>query len=66
MPDVKMIDPTPNFENSSIAIPGLKHHQLRVLDGLPVTPKNMKMLVNLNSAVLIIQPTYLWDLSEKL
>lgn len=47
MPDVKMIDPTPNFENSSTAIPGLKHHQLKVLDGLPATPNTMKMFVNL-------------------
>lgn len=39
VPDVKMIDPTPNLENSSNAIPGLKHHQLKVRDALPVTPK---------------------------
>lgn len=47
VPDVKMIDPTPNFENSSIAIPGLKHHQLKILDGLPATSTTMNMFVNL-------------------
>lgn len=35
VPDVKMMDPTPSLENSSIAIPGLKHHQLNVLDVFP-------------------------------
>lgn len=35
VPDVKMIDPTPNWENESMASPGLKHHQLSVLDAFP-------------------------------
>ena len=39
VPDVSIIDPTPLLENSSIATPGLKHHQLKILDGLPASPK---------------------------
>lgn len=35
VPDVNIIEPTSILENSSIAIPGWKHHQLSVLDGLP-------------------------------
>jgi len=35
VPDVKMIDPTPFCAMSSMVIPGLKHHQLSVLDTLP-------------------------------
>lgn len=35
VPDVNIIEPTPILENSSIATPGLKHHQLSVLDALP-------------------------------
>lgn len=42
MPEVNIIEPTPIFENSSIASPGLKHHQLRVLDVLPAQPKKKK------------------------
>lgn len=32
MPDVNIIEPTSILGNSSSAIPGLKHHQLSVLD----------------------------------
>lgn len=35
VPDVNMIERTPILTNSSIARPGLKHHQLSVLDILP-------------------------------
>jgi hypothetical protein len=35
VPEVKIMERTPNFRNSSIASPGLKHHQLRVLEALP-------------------------------
>lgn len=43
MPEVKMIDPTPNLENCSIAIPGLKHHQLSVLDAFPAAQNQLKI-----------------------
>jgi hypothetical protein len=39
VPDVNIIDLTPYLANSSKAIPGLKHHQLSVLDTLPATSK---------------------------
>jgi hypothetical protein len=39
VPDVNIIDLTPSLANSSKAIPGLKHHQLSVLDTLPATLK---------------------------
>lgn len=42
VPEVNMIDPTSNLENSCMAIPGLKHHQLRVLDALPVLSKQWR------------------------
>lgn len=43
VPDVKMIERIPSLMNSSIASPGLKHHQLSVLDTLPAPPvKNTK------------------------
>lgn len=35
VPDVNIMERTPNLTNSSIASPGLKHHQLKVLDALP-------------------------------
>jgi hypothetical protein len=35
VPDVNIMERTPNLRNSSIASPGLKHHQLRVLEALP-------------------------------
>lgn len=35
MPDVNIIEPTSFLGNSSKAMPGLKHHQLSVLDALP-------------------------------
>lgn len=35
MPDVNIIEPTPILANSSIAIPGLKHHQLSFLETFP-------------------------------
>lgn len=41
VPEVNIIEPTPIFENSFIANPGLKHHQLRVLDALPAQPKEI-------------------------
>lgn len=40
VPEVNIIDATPNLENSSMAIPGLKHHQLSVLDALPAAKEN--------------------------
>lgn len=43
VPDVNMIEPTSNLWNSSKAIPGLKHHQLRVLDALPAESKQIKI-----------------------
>lgn len=39
VPEVNIIEPTPITENSCIAIPGLKHHQLRVLEALPAQPQ---------------------------
>lgn len=42
VPEVNMIDPTSNLENSCMAIPGLKHHQLRVLDALPALSKQWR------------------------
>jgi hypothetical protein len=35
VPDVNIMESTPNLRNSSIARPGLKYHQLRVLEALP-------------------------------
>lgn len=43
VPDVKMMDLTRNWANSSIAIPGLKHHQLSVLDTLPTKIKGFSL-----------------------
>lgn len=37
VPEVKMIEPTHILANSTIAIPGLKHHQLSVLEALPTS-----------------------------
>ena len=55
MPDVNITDLTPNLGNSSMAIPGLKHHQLSVLDTLPaaskyqdITTDNEKDIYNYN------------------
>lgn len=39
VPDVKIIERTSIRENSCMEIPGLKHHQLSVLDGLPAQSK---------------------------
>lgn len=39
VPEVKIIERTPRAANFSMAIPGLKHHQLRVLDVLPTNIK---------------------------
>jgi hypothetical protein len=38
---VNMIERTPNLRNSSIASPGLKHHQLRVLEDLPENARKL-------------------------
>jgi hypothetical protein len=35
VPEVNIMERTPSLRNSSIASPGLKHHQLRVLEDLP-------------------------------
>jgi len=35
VPDVSSIDRTPIFTNSCMASPGLKHHQLSILETLP-------------------------------
>lgn len=42
MPDVNITEPTPNLGNASRAIPGLKHHQLSVLDALPAESKYIR------------------------
>lgn len=39
VPDVKIIEPTSILGNASKAMPGLKHHQLSVLDALPEKEK---------------------------
>lgn len=39
VPEVNIIDLTPYLGKSSMAIPGLKHHQLSVLDTLPAASK---------------------------
>jgi hypothetical protein len=35
VPDVNIMERTPNLRKSSIASPGLKHHQLIILEALP-------------------------------
>jgi hypothetical protein len=41
VPEVSIMERTPNLRNSSIASPGLKHHQLRVLEDLPGNTKKI-------------------------
>jgi hypothetical protein len=41
VPEVSIMERTPNLRNSSIASPGLKHHQLRVLEDLPGNTKKL-------------------------
>lgn len=55
VPDVKMIDLTPNLANSSIAIPGLKHHQLSVLDALATKIKGIPHFPRNSSIIMIIR-----------
>jgi len=45
VPEVSIIDLTPYLRKSSMAIPGLKHHQLSVLDTLPEASKKQDILV---------------------
>ena len=45
VPDVKMTEPTPLLEKSAMPIPGLKHHQLRVLV-FDIPPESQKITEN--------------------
>lgn len=49
VPDVKMMDPTPNPANSSMATPGLKHHQLNVLVAFANTERIIFKYFNLKA-----------------
>lgn len=65
MPEVSIIEPTSFLANSSIAIPGLKHHQLSFLDDLPELRKHLrftttKAVYNLHDSLSIEQAQYLF------
>lgn len=51
-PEVNMIEPTPIFQNSSIAIPGLKHHQPSDLDAFPTAKDKIDFTSAKNSVTI--------------
>jgi hypothetical protein len=54
VPDVNITEPTPNLGNASRAIPGLKHHQLSVLDALPAESKYIRYKLHYDRLVYVL------------